>query len=100
MFSFFEENFTLNYHGAIVLKCETFKVLFLFGRWKNQIMLVLSVQESLKVLLNESFFANVRSLIAYFDCGTFHHFSVGFELLGEGHDGWKPWIGDCHSWKW
>ena len=50
-------------------------------------MLVLSVQESLKVLLNESFFANVRSLIAYFDCGTFHHFSVGFELLGEGHDG-------------
>ena len=42
---------------------------------------------TLKVLLNESFFANVRSLIAYFDCGTFHHFSVGFELLGEGHDG-------------
>ena len=50
-------------------------------------MLVLSVQESLKVLINESFFVNICSLIAYFECGTFHQFCVGLELLGEGRDG-------------
>ena len=52
-------------------------------------MLVLSVQGSQKVLL----FANIRSLIAYFEYGTFHQFCVGLEILGERHDGWKPWIG-------
>ena len=50
-------------------------------------MLAFSVQGSLKVLINESFFANIGSLIAYFECGTFHQFCVGLELLGEGRDG-------------
>ena len=50
-------------------------------------MLVLSVQKSLKDLLNESFFANICSLIVYIECGTFHQFRVGLELLGEGYEG-------------
>ena len=52
-------------------------------------MLVLSVEGSQKVLL----FANIRSLIAYFEYGTFYQFCVGLEILGERHGGWKPWIG-------
>ena len=50
-------------------------------------MLVLSVQGSLKILINESFFVNICSLIAYFECGTVHQFCVGLGLLGEGHNG-------------
>ena len=50
-------------------------------------MLVLSVQGSLRVLLNKLFFVNIRSLIAYFECGTFHQFCVELELLDEEHDG-------------
>ena len=49
-------------------------------------MLVLSVQGSLKVLINESFLGNICSLIANFKCGTFHQFCVGLELLGEEQD--------------
>ena len=50
---------------------------------KNQNILVLSVPRSLKVLLNESFFANIRSLIAYFEWDIFHQFSARLELLGK-----------------